>query len=375
MRFNRLFLRLSSLTIIIGVLTGCQPAAAPPTVTPRTDYRVGLVTDALGGTIHDGTFNEATYNGLTRSAGSFGLDVAYSESRDPIDYAPAIQKFIDEGRNIIVTVSFDMVDVTSKFAQKYPKVYFIGIDQSLDNLPANYIAIQFREDEGGFLVGALAGMMTKSNVVGVVGGVKIPAVVRFVNGFVNGVHYTNPTAAALSVYTSAFDNVDEGRQQAQNMLDQKADVIFGAGGLTGSSAILRASEAGVYVIGVDQDEYRTTFGSGKNNPNAALILTSAVKRVDAGVYNIINDLLKGNFKSGGRTFGASECGITYAPFHDADSKITVDMKTKLDRMWSALAAGSLQTGAQTDPPATIAPLAAGQMPPVPDNAPQMSKCG
>jgi len=348
-RIQRLALSIGLCLLLIATQTRPTSYSVAQAIV-RTNYRAALITDALGGTIHDGTFNETAYNGLLRASKDFNITVDYSESNDVKDYEPSIQSFIDQGFNIIVTVSFDTQTVTEQFALKYPKVYFIGIDQTADaKAPGNYVGISFREDEGGFLAGALAGMMTHSNVVGVVGGVQIPPVVRFVNGFINGVKYTNPNTQALSVYTSAFDNVDEGQQMAKNMIGQKADVIFGAGGLTGSSAILLAAQTGIYVIGVDQDEYRTTFRNGKSDPAAAAkILTSSVKRVDTGVYDLINDIINNRFTPGTRLFSAASCGITYAPFHDTDSIIPAEVKTKLSDIWSQLAGGVLQTGAAGD---------------------------
>ena len=357
MRFGRVqrLLSVAILSMLLLVFQIVPTSHSAAQSSPRSDFRVALITDALGGTIHDGTFNETAYNGLVKAGKDFNLTVSYSESNDVKDYEPSIQSFIDQGFNIIVTVSFDTQAVTEQFAEKYPKVYFIGIDQAADGkATSNYVGISFREDEGGFLAGALAGMMTHSNVVGVVGGVQIPPVVRFVNGFINGVKYTNATAQALSVYTSAFDNVDEGQQKARDMIDQKADVVFGAGGLTGSSAILLAAQFGIYVIGVDQDEYRTTFRNGKSDPVAAArILTSSIKRVDTGVYDLVNDILNNRFTPGTRLFSAASCGIIYAPFHDADNVIPTDVKAKLASIWSQLAGGVLQTGAAGDllPPA------------------------
>lgn len=357
------------------LVAACGTNAGPtPTVTPRSDYKLGFITNA-GGSIKDGTFNEISYNGAALAARDFGLDFAYREAVEDKDYTSLIEKMVADGRNIIVTVGFQMTDATLAAAQKYPKVYFIGVDLFLDNPPSNFQGVLFREDQGGFLAGALAGMMTKSNVVGVVGGLKIASVMGFVNGFVNGAKYVNPAVNVLSVYTSGFANVEEGRARAEEMVNQKADVIFGAGGLTGSSGIVHAAELGTYVIGVDQDEYRTTFAGGKTK-DSNRILTSAIKRVDQGVYAAVSDILAGKWKGGLRVFGAAECGISYAPFHENDGTIPTDVKNKLEAVWRALAGGTLNTGASSaDPSATPPPpLAAGAMPPVSDKAPKLSDC-
>lgn len=365
-------MRRTFLAIIVLVLASCASAAPPPTPTMRSDYKLGIILNA-NGSIHDGTFNETSYKGALAVSQKFGLDFAYKETVEDKDYVPTIDKMVSDGRNIIVTVGFQMQDVTLAAAAKYPKVYFAGVDQASDSSPSNFIGIVFKEDQGGFLAGALAGMMTKTNVVGIIGGVNIPPIGRFVNGFINGVHYVNKDALALFVYTSDFSNVEEGRTNADKMIAQKADVIFGAGGLTGSSGIVRAAAQKVYVIGVDQDEYITTFTT--NRQDAQYILTSAVKRADNGVYSVVADILNNQVaQDKGKKRGAKECGITFAPFHDADKAIPDAVKTRLDTIWRALAGETLFTGAGDDQNPAPPPLAPGVLPPVSATAPKLSDC-
>lgn len=361
----------AAILVVALVLAGCNTAPPPtPTVTPRSDYRLGLILNAEG-TIRDGTFNEAAYNGAQLAVRDFGLNLAYRETYEDKDYPDALEAMIREGRNIIITVGFQMAEATFAAAQKHPQVYFIGVDQAPENGPANLVGVLFRDDEAGFLAGALAGMMTQTNVVGVIGGIQIPPVERFVNGFLNGVRYVNPKAQALSVYTTSFADGEQGSAKADEMIAQGADVIFGAGGLTGSSGIARAAAQGKFVIGVDQDEFRTTFKTGKDSDR---ILTSAVKRVDTGVYLAISDVLNGKFTGGLLVLGAAECGISYAPFHNAEKYVAEGVKARLEAVWRALAGGTLSTGAQRADAEPPQPLAEGAMPPVSDNAPRLSDC-
>jgi len=365
---RRVYLAVFALMIVIVV--GCAPTPAPPapTPTPRTDFKIGLVTNAQG-TIRDGTFNESAYVGAATASRDFNLILTYRETIEDKDYPSAIQAMIDAGHNIIVTVGFQMQADTLAAAAANPKLFFIGVDQVPgDNPPANFLGLQFAEDQGGFLAGALAGMMTKTNVVGVVAGIQIPPVERFVQGFVNGARYVNPNVQALSVYTTSFADPAQGTTQADNLIKQQADVIFGAGGLTGSSAIVHAAAKGKYVIGVDSDEYRTTFKTGKD---AERILTSAVKRVDMGVYQAIDQIVNGKFKPGILTLTAAQCGITYAPFNRADDAIPAAVKARLEAIWRALAGNTLQTGVGGTAPE---PLSGDAQPPVGANAPKLADC-
>jgi basic membrane lipoprotein Med (substrate-binding protein (PBP1-ABC) superfamily) len=360
--------------VVLGlalILVGCS-ATATSTPTPRTDFHVGLLFNA-GGTISDGTFNGLAYSGTARAIKDLGLpDVVYKIPAEDKDYPDILDKMVADGQNIIVTVGFETQDATLAAAAKYPQVHFIGIDEIADTMPSNFISVLFKEDQGGFLAGALAGLMTKSNVIGVIGGIKIPAIVRFVDGFRNGVSYVNPNANALYVYTSGFANVDEGRSTAEDMIKQKADVIFGAAGLTGSSGIVRAAALKVWVIGVDQDEFRTTFATGKD---ADYILTSVVKRTDVAVYNEIVAVVNNKITTNKVVVGTADCGIMLAPFHKADAVIPADVKTKLQAIWRALAGNTLSTGASSDLATQApAPLASNAMPPISDSAPKLDSC-
>ncbi len=368
MRLARVVLALLALLL---AACGGGPSAPTPTVPLRTDYRLGLVTDV--GTVRDGTFNELAHQGALRVARDFGLDYTFRESIDESHYAIHLQDLLADSRNIIVTVGYLMTDATVQAARDNPDVYFIGLDQAFDETLPNLVGLQFREDQAGFLVGALAGMMTETNVVGALGGQQTPPVTRFINGFVNGVNYVRPGTRVLRTYAPSFTDPDLGSSIVRDWVGQGADVIFGAGGLTGSAGILAASRLGAWVIGVDQDEYRTTFSEGTVD-GADRVLTSAVKRVDAGLYRAVASILDGSFQPGVITLSAAECGVAYAPFHDAEEHIPAGIRERLDAMWRALAGGTVNTGASgiagDVPPAPLA----GLMPPVAEDAPRLEEC-
>jgi basic membrane lipoprotein Med (substrate-binding protein (PBP1-ABC) superfamily) len=365
------------LSVVLSACGDDDKKSQKNTPTPQpvnSQWRLGLVTN-VGGTISDGGFSESAHKGAGRAAQEFNLDYAYALSKDEQDYQIQLDKQIAEGRNVIVTVGYPMETVTYDYAQKNPSVYFIGVDQSYADkeIPANLIGLQFAEDEAAFVVGALAGMMTKSNTLAVIGGVEIPPVVRLAEGFRNGAIYVNPQADVKIVYTGSFSDSELGTQTAQDFIDQGADVIFGAAGLTGYSGIQYAAQKGVWVIGVDQDEWRTNFREG-DVTGSNHILTSAIKRVDNGVYQAIASIVEGKATGGVVVLSTADCGVSYAPFHQADSSITPDAKKMMESIWRALAAGTLQTGASstsTTPPESLAP---GTLPEVPANAPQLSDC-
>ena len=303
--------------------------------------KVGLVTDV--GKVNDGTFNQYAYEGFMKAAKEFGLESAFIETQQPTDYEKNVKQFIDEGYGMIVTVGFMMGETTKKMAEAHPDVKFAIVDYAYDPAIPNVQGLVFREDQSGFLAGALAGQMTKSKVVGIVAGMEIPAVKKFRNGYENGVAYVCPDCKVIGVYIDSFTDPARGKAAAESQIAEGADVIFGAGGPTGSGAILGAAQQGVWVIGVDQDEYFTTFKGGKEK-GADKLLSSAGKRVDVAVYNAVKAAATGTFKGGTVVFDAASNGVGLTPFHDAEKAIPDAAKAKLDEIFKLMAEGKLDTG-------------------------------
>ncbi len=304
------------------------------------DFNVGLVTDI--GRVDDGTFNQFAYDGMQAASECLGFETSFIETASEADYATNITSILDGDPEVVVTVGFLIADATLEAANNNPDVNFIGIDQFQEEFPENYVGILFREDQGGFLAGAMGALLSESGTIGAVGGLEtVPPVVRFLNGYQTGAQYVNPDINVLTVYTDSFTDPAQGQSAAQQFLGEGADVIFGAGGQTGSGAIQTAAENGAWAIGVDQDEYFTTFGGG-SSPGADRLATSAVKRVDLGTFIQIGDVLAGSFEGGIFTLDAANGGITYAPFHDAD--IPEDVATQIEEIRAGLADGSIETG-------------------------------
>ena len=303
-------------------------------------FSVGLVTDI--GSVDDGTFNQYAYEGMQAAADCFGIQTDFIETQSEADYENNMSTILSADPQAVVTVGFLLADATLAAAQENPDVNFIGVDQFQEEFPDNYVGILFREDQGGYLAGVMAGLLTESNVVGVVGGREdVPPVVRYVNGFRLGAQSVNPDVDVLEVYNESFTDPAKGESDAAQMLGEGADVIFGAGGQTGSGAVRAATQEGAWGIGVDQDEYFTTFNGGET-PGAEMLATSAVKRVDLGVFTQIAESITGDFEGGVYELTAANDGITYAPFHDAD--IPEEIAQQLEETRAGLADGSVSTG-------------------------------
>lgn len=355
--FSKLFIALTVFSILLTACAPAAPAAEQPTTAPAAQqpttapaaaseecaYKVGYVSDV--GKINDQSFNQAGWTGTQEGAKALGLpEKCYSfiETADSADYETNINSFVKEGYNVIVTSGFAMGQVTRKVAKENPNVFFIGIDQQQvnenfepDPYP-NVAGLNFHEDIGGFLAGAAAGLMTKSNVVGGVFGCQfIPAVARYEVGYHNGVTFVNPDAKIINVYhpgsiDQCFSDASFGSETSQSFINEGADVVYGAGGLTANGALITACSKGAMVIGTDMDHF-VTLPEVKD-----CVLSSALKDIVTGVKDLIVGAKEGTAK-GGDLYGPS----MLAPFHNLDSKVPDDVKAKLTDIANKLASGEI----------------------------------
>jgi basic membrane protein A and related proteins len=323
----------------------CEEAKADGVVAPD-GYTVRLVTDI--GKVDDRTFNQYAYEGMKAAEECFGFETSFIETASEADYQKNINTALEGGPDIVITVGFLLATDTAAAATANPDTSFIGIDQFVagaDGAPAypdNMIGVLFNEDEGGYLAGVLAASLSESGIIGVVGGREdVPPVVKLVNGYEVGAKSVNPDIQVLKIYNESFTAPDKGASDAQQFIGEGADVIFGAGGLTGSSGVATATKQGLWGIGVDQDEYYSTFDGG-TAPGVEHLASSAVKRVDLGVFVQIVNALKGEFQGGIFALTAQNGGITYAPPHDAD--VPAEALAALEEARQGLADGSIKTG-------------------------------
>jgi basic membrane lipoprotein Med (substrate-binding protein (PBP1-ABC) superfamily) len=332
--------KLFAVLCILGLLA-VVPLAVNAQDSTSTVESICLVTDV--GKVNDGTFNQFAYEGFKRAADDFDLDSTYIETTAQTDYANNINTCISEGYNVVITVGFLITDATAAAAAANPSVHFVGVDQGYAEPLPNLVGIQFREDQAGFLAGAMAALMSKSGTIAGIYGIAVPAVVKYRNGYEQGAKYINPDIKTLGVYIDSFVAPDRGATAAEQFIGEGADVIFGAGGQTGSGGIKYAAQAGVYVIGVDQDEYLTTFGNGETS-GADHLITSAMKRVDNGVYQAIETLVNGDAlpADSAMVLSAENDGVGFAEAHDA--AVPQEATDKVTEILDGLKDGSIETG-------------------------------
>ncbi|MBI3548838.1 MAG: BMP family ABC transporter substrate-binding protein [Elusimicrobia bacterium] len=277
-------------------------------------HRVGLVFD-LGGR-GDKSFNDSAYEGVARAAKELGIEFDYIEPGDGADREAALRQLASSKDELIFGVGFLFTDDIALVAKDFPNKKFGCIDFAVNpnsKMPDNLVALKFREHEGSFLVGAIAGLVSKTNAVGFVGGMDIPLIHKFEAGFAAGAKAVNPKVKVLTGYAGvtgeAFKNPAKGKAISYSQIGQGADVIFHASGTTGLGVFEAAREKKIFAIGVDADQFSEAPG---------FILTSMLKRGDVAVYKTIEALLTGRFKSGVQEFGLAEGGVGYV--YDANNK-------------------------------------------------------
>lgn len=292
----------------------------------RTSCDVGFVTD--GGGVGDRGWNQSIYQGLLRAQLDYGVRVRVVESQSWQDYAPNLRQMVTAGCGLIVSVGFIMYQATEQVALEQPSAKFAIAGMNVNNGVPNLRGLTFDYYDAGYLAGALAGLMTQSNVVAFVGGVQIPPVVNSHTGYEAGAIAVNPAITRLGVYIPSFTDPDAGAQQAALFMTQGADVLFAAAGLTGAGATRYAAQNGAWVIGVEVDEYYTTFGSG-SVPGASNLLSSALLRMDNAVYDTVVDYLEGGFSSGNILYDLSNDGVSLAPNHEAEPYVPQQIRDTL----------------------------------------------
>lgn len=328
----------------------CGGTSTTTASTCTKTFKVGLVTDV--GKLSDKSFNFDSFKGVQDAQADASLCVQGRaiESSVESDYPKNIGTFVDQSYDMIVTVGFKLGDATIKAAKANPNIKFVMVDFAdfaelgQPSHPANLVGLTFKEDQPGYLAGALAGLMTKSNVIGAVAGlVTVPPVVHYVQGYENGAKYTNPAIKVLKIYqpesgAKDFNDPDWGKQQAVTFFGQGADIIFGVGGNTGNGGLLAAKEQNKMCIGVDVDQF-------VSYPDvASCLITSAEKHLDKAVKAAIVSMVQSTFKPGLLTFDITNDGVGLAPYHNFDSTISADIKAKITDIEAKLKAGTLTTG-------------------------------
>jgi basic membrane protein A and related proteins len=295
--------------------------------------KVGLMLDKGGR--EDMSFNAAAYKGAAEAEKELGITLKVVESSDDSALEPSLRTFAQRGYELIVATGFVMQEPMQKVAVEFPSTHFLLVD-SVVNSP-NVRSITFKEHEGSFIVGAIAGLTTKTKELGFVGGMDIPLIRRFETGFKAGAEAINPKIHVLSNFvgstSDAWKNPLKGRELATSQYNRNVDIIFAAAGASGMGVFDAAEQNKKFVIGVD---------SNQNSIKPGRVLTSMLKRVDVVVHDTIAQAAKGNFVAGKFDLGLSDGAVDYALDKFNRSILTPEVEKKVNELKKNIISGKLK---------------------------------
>jgi basic membrane protein A len=338
---RKLLALVAALLVVHVALLFVRPsgAAAPPS---REALDVGIVFD-VGGR-GDKSFNDGAYAGAMRAERELGAHVRFIEPGEGSDREAGLRLLAAEGMDLVIGVGFIFTDDLTLLAREYPDVRFAGVDLAIAAdasgapilPPRNLAALKFREEEGSFLVGALAAIVGDSKKLGFVGGMDVPLIHKFEAGYRAGVKHVCADCVVLAQYAGvtpeAFRNPGRGKELALSQYQQGVNVIFHASGSTGLGVFEAARQTGRLAIGVDADQYAEMPGS---------VLTSMVKGVDAAVFDAIQRTKDGTFEGGIRQFGLAERGVGYVYDANNEPLIPAAARLRVDQLRDSIIAGHI----------------------------------
>jgi basic membrane protein A len=321
--------------VALALVAGCGGGRRDKGARP---LHVGMVFDVGG--LGDKSFNDLAYRGLLHARDSLGVTFEYFEPTQSSDREAALRLFAQGEAGLIVGVGFLFTDDIRAVARDFPEKRFVCVDYSWtegEAVPENLVGLKFREEEGSFLVGALAALVTETGVVGFVGGMDIPLIHKFEAGYRAGALHERPAARVLVNYAGvtgdAFKNPAKGKELALAQFEQGADIIFHASGSTGLGVFEAARQKGKLAIGVDADQSAEAPG---------LVLTSMVKCVDRVIFDEVVRTKEGRFQGGVRVLGLKEGGVDYVRSETNARWITPERRARLEALSRAIADGSIR---------------------------------
>lgn len=370
---KKLFSLLIVLVLASMLLAACAPAATPapteapaapteapaaPTKAPAAPteapagpkLKVCQVTDTGG--IDDKSFNATAWKGVEDAVAELGVEGKYLESQEVADYEKNLNAFMEEKCDLIVSVGFFLSDATKAAAEANPDQKFTIVDVTYDPVVPNILGQAFQTDQAAFMAGYVAAGVTKTGKIGTFGGFPIPTVTIFMDGLARGVAYYNekhgttvevigwdPANPDKGLFSSSFDDQAKGKELGISLMDEGADIIMPVAGPVGLGTAAAVKERGnAWIIGVDSDWALV-------NPDyASITLTSVMKLMDATTLASVKAVVDGSFAGGSTIGNLANDGVALAPFYEADSMVSAELKAELEQVKADLLSGAIALG-------------------------------
>ncbi|AXK45575.1 BMP family lipoprotein [Brachybacterium saurashtrense] len=328
-----------------------------------SDYKACMVSDAGGW--DDKSFNESSYNGLLAAEEALGIETATAESTSVSDFEPNINNMVTQDCDLVVTVGFLLAPATGKAAQDNEDTDFAIVDSTAQDADGNPIELdnvkplEFNTAEAAFLAGYLAAGTTETGKVATYGGVNIPTVTIFMDGFVDGVaHYNEVHGTEVEAlgwdkdaqegsFTGDFEDQSKGKAVSDEFYSAGADIVMPVAGPVGAGTLASAKESdGRMVIWVDSDGYE----SNASDPDAqSVILTSVMKEMGTAVEDVITGAAGGEFDGTPYVGTLENGGVGLAPFHDFEDEVPAELAEEVETLTQEIIDGSVVVDSQATP--------------------------
>jgi basic membrane protein A len=308
---------------------------------PSSQPKLAFVTD---GKFSDGGWGATGYNATQILKSKYGIQLATADGISIPDIESTLRGYADSGYNLIIAQGFQWGDPAVKVAPDYPNVKFVIMTGTV-KLQPNVASIFPMQQQGSFLLGAVAAMMSKTAVIGFVGGQEYPNVINIEEGYKQGAKYINSNIRVLTSYVGDWNNPTKGKETALTQINSGADFLLHVADTSGHGVIYAAQEKGVYAFGAVADQNKLA-------PNT--VLTSFVLDMDKAYDQAFKQVQQGNFRAEitkpglEAQKGGPQDGIIYlAPFHSLDSKIPVQVKNRLKQITDNVISGKIQVPERT----------------------------
>jgi basic membrane protein A len=324
----------SLLTIGCGAKTseGDKSKASSPAPSAKEE-KVLKVALLMSGPISDMGYNAGGYDGLQKAKAKFGdkIEINYQESIKNSDAEEVLRNYALDGYKLIIGHGFQFTDPIKKVAKEFPDVYF-SISSGREFVPPNVAAVATGSKEQGFLMGAVAALLTKSNVVAAIAGQEMPPAKDCLSGFEQGAKYANPSVKVLATFTGSNEDAGKAKETALSMIGQGADIVMTNADQAGLGSIEACTQKGILGIGSNMDQ---------NNVAPDTIVVSGIKEINTSVVFIVEKVLNNEFEAKKYILGVKEGAVYLSPWHGFESKVSQEVKDKLKAITDDISSGKI----------------------------------
>ena len=290
--------------------------------------RVALV---LPGPITDGTFNSAAYQGIKKAEGKYNLKISVQENTDLAKIEAALRSFAKAGYDVIIGHGYQFAEPALKIHKDYPKTWFIVNTAKVAAAP-NLASFDNRWGDAGYVGGAVAALVSKTNIVGHIGGIPVPVIKEYNEGFERGAKRMNPEVKFLSAYVGSFSDIAKANEITRSLIEQGADVVTATGNENVMGTIQAAKDMGVMAIG-------SAFDAHLAAPDT--IVTTALINMDVNIDLAIGRVIDKTIEPKNYLLGFKNGGVGLAPYHKFADKISAADKAKIDQLIEDIKAGKV----------------------------------